>query len=282
VSSPATEDRPDPLVADAAEGHGVALPTLAGLWEPALIIGLLLVAWQFAVSVLGVPRFLVPPPLEVLGRLRQQAGLLLTHTASTLLVATLGFLAGVVVGILSALAIVQSRLVERFLLPLVVFSQVVPKIAVAPLLIIWFGFSPKSRVIVAFLICFFPILISTVTGLKSVQAELLDLTRQLRASAWQTFWMVSFPSALPHLFAGLKVAITLAVVGAIVAEWVGSDTGLGYMLLVANGNFDVTLSFSVLVILTLLGVVLFAAVELLERLALPWHVSRRIDLHQQM
>jgi NitT/TauT family transport system permease protein len=251
-------------------------------WQPLLTLLVIVALWQAAVSVLGVPSFLVPAPLTVVARLHQQAGLLATHTLSTLIVTLLGFGGGIVLGIAAALGITMSRAVERFLLPLVVFSQVVPKIAIAPLLIIWFGFSTQGRVIVAFLICFFPILIGTVTGLKSVEAELLDLTRQLRASRWQTFWMLSFPSALPHIFAGLKVAITLAVVGAIVAEWVGSDTGLGYMLLVANGAFDVVLSFSVLVILTFLGVVLFAAVDLLERLVLPWHVSRRLEVHEQI
>lgn len=255
---------------------------LEGAWEPVLVIGAILAGWQVAVSVFSVPTFLVPAPLAVVARLGQQAGLLLGHAASTLTVTVAGFLAAFVLGVAGALLIASSRAVERFVLPLIVFSQVVPKIAVAPLLIIWFGFSPKSRVIVAFLICFFPVLIGTVTGLKSVEAELLDLTRQLRATRWQTFWMVSFPSALPHVFAGLKVAITLAVVGAIVAEWVGSDTGLGYMLLVANGNFDVVLSFAVLVLLTLLGVLLFAAVELAERLLLPWHVSRRLEVREQI
>lgn len=257
-----------------------AAAALGGFWEPALVVVAILVVWQLAVSTFRIPIFLVPAPLAVLARLHEQAGLLLTHTLATLLVTLLGFSVAVVLGVFGALAIAQSRTVERFMLPLLVFSQVVPKIAVAPLLIIWFGFSPKSRVIVAFLICFFPVLIGTVTGLKSVEAELLDLTRQLRATRWQTFWKVSFPSALPHIFAGLKVAITLAVVGAIVAEWVGSDVGLGYMLLVANGNFDVILAFAVLVLLTLVGVVLFIAVELLERLVLPWHVSRRLEIHE--
>lgn len=255
---------------------------LRGVVQPLVAVALILVVWQLAVSVFRVPTFLVPPPAAVFARLQEQGPLLLSHTLSTLVVTLLGFGSGIAFGVLAALAITASRTLERFLLPLVVFSQVVPKIAVAPLLIIWFGFSTNGRVVVAFLICFFPVLIGTVTGLKSVEPELLDLTRQLRASWWQTFWMVSLPSALPHLFAGLKVAITLAVVGAIVAEWVGSDTGLGYMLLVANGAFDVVLSFAVLVILTLLGVVLFAAVELLERLVLPWHVSRRLEVHEQM
>ncbi len=155
-----------------------------------------------------------------------------------------------------------------------------PKVAIAPLLVIWLGFSIHSRVIVAFLICFFPIVIGTVAGLKSVETDLLHLTRQLRASRWQSFWLVGLPSALPQMFAGFKVAITLAVVGAIVAEWVGADSGLGYLLLVANGNFDVALAFSVLVALTVVGVVLYGAIELLERLVLPWHVSRRIEVHE--
>src|SRR5258708_1946443 len=179
-----------------------------------------------------------------------------------------------------AVLICSFRVVERLVLPLIVFSQVVPKVAIAPLLVIWLGFSIHSRVVVAFLICFFPIVIGTVTGLKSVEAELVHLTRQLRASRWQAFWLVGLPSALPQMFAGVKVAIALAGVGAIVAEFVGAVWGLGYLLLVANGNFDVALAFSVLVALTVVGVVLYGLIELVERLALPWHVSRRLEVHE--
>jgi NitT/TauT family transport system permease protein len=230
--------------------------------------------------VLGVPAYLVPSPQTVVATLIARWSSIAENGLVTLFVTVASFLAATVLGVGSAVLICGFRPVERLVLPLIVFSQVVPKVAIAPLLVIWLGFSIKSRVVVAFLVCFFPIVIATVSGLKSVEAELLHLTRQLRASRWQSFWMVGLPSALPQMFAGFKVAITLAVVGAIVAEFVGADSGLGYLLLVANGNFDVPLAFSVLAALTVMGVALYGAIELIERLALPWHVSRRMDVHE--
>jgi len=258
-----------------SSGGGLRLP-----WEPFAVIVGIVILWHLVVSVLEVPVFLVPGPLLVFRTMVEKAGMLATHGLSTLSVTVFAFLAAALSGILGAVVVVSSRVIERFVLPLIVFSQVVPKIAIAPLLAIWLGFSISSRVVVAFLICFFPILIGTVAGLKSVEEDLIYLTRQLRANFWQTFWMVSLPAALPQIFSGFKVAITLAIVGAIVAEWVGADNGLGYLLLVANGNFDVALAFSVLIVLTLYGVVLFGIIDWIETLALPWHVSRRLEVHE--
>jgi NitT/TauT family transport system permease protein len=272
--------RPDAATTLPGERRGLLHRFAAHSWEPVLVVLLLLALWQLAVSVLGVPAYLVPSPAAVLATLVQRWSSIAENGLATLLVTVASFLAAIVLGVASAVLICGFRAVERLVLPLIVFSQVVPKVAIAPLLVIWLGFSIKSRVIVAFLICFFPIVIGTVTGLKSVEAELVHLTRQLRASRWQSFWMVGLPSALPQMFAGFKVAITLAVVGAIVAEFVGADSGLGYLLLVANGNFDVALAFSVLVTLTVMGVALYGVIELIERLALPWHVSRRMDVHE--
>lgn len=272
--------RPDAATPLPGERRGLLRRLAAHSWEPVLVVLLLLALWQLAVSVLGVPAYLVPSPAAVLATLVQRWSSIAENGLATLLVTVASFLAAIVLGVASAVLICGFRAVERLVLPLIVFSQVVPKVAIAPLLVIWLGFSIKSRVIVAFLICFFPIVIGTVTGLKSVEAELVHLTRQLRASRWQSFWMVGLPSALPQMFAGFKVAITLAVVGAIVAEFVGADSGLGYLLLVANGNFDVALAFSVLVTLTVMGVALYGVIELIERLALPWHVSRRMDVHE--
>jgi NitT/TauT family transport system permease protein len=266
--------------ADQPRAPGVFRRALAASWEPALAVVLLLGAWQFAVSVLGAPPYLLPSPAAVLAKLSGSAATIAQNGLDTLIVTVASFGAAIVLGVASAVLICSFRAVERLVLPLIVFSQVVPKVAVAPLLVIWLGFSLHSRVVVAFLICFFPIVIGTVTGLKSVEAELIHLTRQLRASRWQAFWLVGLPSALPQMFAGFKVAITLAVVGAIVAEFVGADSGLGYLLLVANGNFDVALAFSVLVALTVVGVALYGVIEAIERLMLPWHVSRRLEVHE--
>src|SRR5260221_3705628 len=255
-------------MADAPRPPRLIRRAIAAAWEPALAVLILLAVWQFAVWVLGAPPYLLPSPQAVLAKLSASAGTIARNGLDTLLVTVFSFVAAIVLGVASAVLICSFRVVERLVLPLIVFSQVVPKVAIAPLLVIWLGFSIHSRVVVAFLICFFPIVIGTVTGLKSVEAELVHLTRQLRASRWQAFRLVGLPSALPQMFAGFKVAITLAVVGAIVAEWVGADSGLGYLLLVANGNFDVPMAFSVLIALTILGVALYGVIELAERLTL--------------
>jgi NitT/TauT family transport system permease protein len=152
---------------------------------------------------------------------------------------------------------------------------VIPKIAIAPILIVWFGFGPEPKVILAVLIAFFPVVISGVAGLRSIDPELLELSSTMGASRWQTFRKLRFPASLPHLFAGLKVAATLAVVGAVVGEFVGADKGLGYVLLLASGNLNAPLLFADLILMSVIGIALFVAVEVAEALLIPWHASRR-------
>ena len=176
-----------------------------------------------------------------------------------------------------ALMIAYSRTVESFVYPLLVFSQSVPKVAIAPLFVVWFGFGIIPKVIAAFLLGFFPVVVSTVVGFKSVERDMIDLARSMKASKLQIFMRISLPQALPSIFAGLKVSVTLAVVGAVVGEFVGSNSGIGYVLQIANGNFDLPLMFAALTILSLVGVILFALVDLVERFMIPWHASQRND-----
>ncbi|WP_369824575.1 ABC transporter permease [Cellulosimicrobium sp. CUA-896] len=159
--------------------------------------------------------------------------------------------------------------------PLILFAQVIPKIAIAPILVVWFGFGLTPKIVLAVLIAFFPVVVSAVAGLRSTDPELLELSATMGASRWKTFRKIRFPGALPQLMSGLKVAVTLAVVGAVVGEFVGADRGLGYVLLLASGNLDAPLLFADLILMSLIGVVLFLLVELLERLLIPWHASRR-------
>jgi NitT/TauT family transport system permease protein len=161
---------------------------------------------------------------------------------------------------------------------LLVFSQSVPKIAIAPLFVVWFGFGIIPKVIAAFMLGFFPIVVSTVMGFKSVDPDMLDLARSMKASRLATFMRISLPQALPSIFAGLKVSITLAVVGAVVGEFVGSNSGIGYLLQIANGNFDLPLMFAALTVLSAIGVLLFVAIDVVERLLIPWHASQRLDV----
>ena len=173
------------------------------------------------------------------------------------------------------LAVAFSRSVERVVMPVLVFTQLVPKIALAPLFIIWFGFGLFPKVFMTFLLSFFPIVIDSIAGFRSLDREIEHLIRSMGLRAWPAFVKVRLPHALPHVFTGLKVAITLATVGAIIGEFVGSDRGLGYLLLVAGGDLRTELLFATLIVLTAIGLVLYYVVTLLERLAIPWHVSRR-------
>ncbi|MCF1504278.1 ABC transporter permease [Afifella sp. H1R] len=232
-------------------------------------------AWQ-AVTYFGdVPAYLLPPPSAIAERIYSDFGLLFSHSLVTAKEVLIGFLLSIVISVPLAAILAQFPLVERMLYPLLVASQTVPKVAIAPLLVVWFGFGLFPKILIAFLICFFPILVDSLVGFRSMPKEIAWLARSTGASRWKVFLHFQVPAALPNIFAGVKVASTLAIVGAIVGEFVAADSGLGYQLIVANGSLDVTLSFSILIVLSVMGMLLFALVDLAERLALPWHVSQR-------
>jgi NitT/TauT family transport system permease protein len=245
--------------------------------RPLVLLAVITVLWQLAVTGLNIPRYLIPAPSAVLDQLLLDWARLLKEGVVTTYAALGGFLLSIAVGIPLAIAIAYSRTVEGFLYPILVFSQSVPKIAIAPLFVVWFGFGVIPKVIAAFLLAFFPVVVATVTGFKSVENEMLDLARAMRATRLQVFRKISLPHSMPYIFSGLKVSVTLAVVGAVVGEFVGSNSGLGYLLQMANGNFDLPLMFAALVVLALIGVLLFIVVEVAERLWVPWHVSQRLD-----
>lgn len=256
-----------------------SLRTLAGseIVRPALLIVIILVGWDLGVRLFKIPPYLIPAPTAVVRELVAQWPMLLRETMPTLSATLGGFALSAVVGIPVAMLIASSRTVESYLYPILVFSQSVPKIAVAPLFVVWFGFGIGPKVISAFLLGVFPVVVATVLGLKSIDGDMLDLARSMRAGALRTFLRIRLPNALPSIFGGLKVAITLAVVGAVVGEFVGSNSGLGYVLQIANGNFDLPLMFAALFILSLMGVLLFTAIDVVERLLIPWHASHRGD-----
>ncbi len=243
--------------------------------RPVLLIVSVLVLWELAVRLFKIPPYLVPAPAQVIATLIKDWPRLLAESSVTTYATLGGFALSIVVGIPLAMLIAYSRTFESFVYPLLVFSQSVPKVAVAPLFVVWFGFGILPKVIVAFLLGVFPIIVSMVTGLKSVEPEMIDLARSMRAGRLKTFWWISLPHSLPSLFAGLKVSITLAVVGAVVGEFVGSNSGIGYVLQIANGNFDLPLMFAALFVLSMIGVLLFTAIEFAERWMVPWHSSRR-------
>src|SRR5438067_5491741 len=251
---------------------------LLSAWlRPVLLIAILLVLWELAIVVFHIPPYLIPAPEAVVKQLIVEWPRLLRESAVTTYATLGGFALSIAFGIPMALMIAYSRTIESFVYPLLVFSQSVPKIAIAPLFVVWFGFGIIPKVIAAFMLGFFPVVVSTVVGFKSVDPEMLDLARSMKASWLATFARISLPQALPSIFAGLKVSVTLAVVGAVVGEFVGSNSGIGYLLQIANGNFDLPLMFAALTVLSLIGVLLFVAIDIVERLMIPWHASHRTD-----
>jgi NitT/TauT family transport system permease protein len=242
---------------------------------PLLVLACIIIVWWVLTAAFHIPSYLLPSPGEVFWRGVRDWRALAAGSGYTLLCVIYGFVLSVVVGVPLALLIVLNRTCERILMPAVVMSQTVPKVAIAPILIIWLGFGILPKIAITFLIAFFPIVISTAVGLKSVETDMLDLVRSMGSSRLTLLLRVRMPTALPHMFAGLKIAICLAVVGAIVGEFVGSDAGLGYLILISSGALDGPMTWAALIVLVVIGVLLFAAVGWAERLLIPWHVSIR-------
>lgn len=248
------------------------------VFQFALSIAFAILAWDLIVRLLDVPRYLAPAPLDVVVRIGEEwSSQLMRHSAITLKEAGYGFAVAIVVAVPLAILITYSKVAARLLYPLMVSSQVVPKVAVAPLFVIWFGFGVTPKIIVAFLTAFFVIVVNTTVGLNSVDPNMLHLSRSMGASTLQTFRKVRLPTALPNLFGALKVGVTLAVVGAVVGEFVGSDSGLGYLLLVATGNLDTPLVFASIIMMALVGMGMYLIVEIVERIAIPWQRSNRLE-----
>jgi NitT/TauT family transport system permease protein len=231
--------------------------------------------WEVAVRALAVKPVILPPPSAIFTELASDPLWYLRHAWYTLLVTLGGFAIALVIGVVLAVAIVESRLLEKTIYALIVGLNSVPKVAVAPLFVIWLGTGAEPKIAIGFLIAVFAIVIDMVLGLKSVPPDILDLARSLRGGRMATLWRIRFPCALPSLFAGMKVAISLALVGAIVGEFVSSQRGLGYVILSAQGTFDTARVFAAILVLGVMGVALFWLVTLAERLAIPWHASQK-------
>ncbi len=281
---PDTPDRAEPAAPTGSTAHGPRSRTTvaqrigqfaSAAWRPLILLGLIFAAWWVITAREMVPAYLVPSPPAVWDTLVEDRAMLAYHTWVTTYETVIGFVLAGLLGLATGVLIVYSKTLEKALYPVILFAQVIPKIAIAPILVVWFGFGPEPKIILAVLIAFFPVVISTVAGLRSVDPELLDLSATMGASRWQTFRKIRFPTALPHLMAGLKVAVTLAVVGAVVGEFVGADAGLGYILLLASGTLNSALLFADLFLMSAIGIVLFVLVEAAEALLIPWHASRR-------
>lgn len=234
------------------------------------IVGL----WWAAVRILSIPAYLLPGPGAVFSRLVSDAPMLWDHSLVTLTEILLGFGLTVVTAIPLGLVIALSLLARQILYPPIMLLQLVPKIAVAPLFLVWLGFGLESKVLLTVLMTFFPLLLASISGFQILDTRLLYLTQSMGASAWQTFRYLRVPAALPVIFSGIKTSATIAATAAIVAEFVGANKGLGYVLLRGTSTMDIELTFAVLVVLTIIGIVINYAVEFSEWAMTPWQRAK--------
>jgi NitT/TauT family transport system permease protein len=249
------------------------------LARAAFLVAIILI-WEFGTKLANIPVYIVPPPSLIWQSLFAgfQAGYLWQYTGVTSVEIIFGYLLGVIIGFGFGVLVVQYRLLDFFIYPLIVAVNAVPKIAIAPLLVIWVGTGVQSKVYIAALTAFFPLLVAVITGLRQVDSDQVLLMRGAGATKWQTFRMAALPNALPTIFGGLEVAIVLSVVGAIVGEFVGAQSGLGYYILFANSRLDTASMFGAFVILAVIGTILSSLISLLARKVVFW---RRVDVLQQ-
>jgi NitT/TauT family transport system permease protein len=244
--------------------------SLSAVAWPVLGLVVMVAAWWGAVRALGLNPIVLPAPVDVVDGYQRYSQVLLAETGSTALSAVLGFLCSVVVGVLIGVAIAAWRPFERMFQPLLVAFNAVPKVALAPLLLIWFGYGQTPIVAMAFMVCFFPIVLSTATGLTSTPADLAELVRSMDASRLQTFVRVRLPAALPQMFVGLKVGMPLAVIGVVVGEMQYGESGLGTIIVQTSGQGDTATAFAAIAFLAAVSIVLYYALVLVERVTLPW------------
>jgi ABC-type nitrate/sulfonate/bicarbonate transport system permease component len=243
-------------------------------WMDSILPFMLLVAigvfWEAAVSIWHIPSYILPPPSRIILVIGERWNLLVTNSLVTLGEITAGFVVALIGGVALALAIHSSRIVERATLPLVIASQTIPVFAIAPLLILWFGYGMGSKVVMAAIIVFFPIVINTVDGLRAADPDTISLLKVLEATPRQIMLKVRIPQALPFVFSGLKIGVAVSVIGAVIGEWVGAREGLGYLMIHANAQLQVDLVFAAIFCLSVMGVTLYALIGLLERHVVHW------------
>lgn len=237
--------------------------------------------WELAVIVFDIRPYLLPRPTKIAKAIVKYRYQLLDALLFTIRSLVLGYIVAVVSGIVLALPVAFSKFVQRAIYPLLLFFQVIPKVALAPIFVIWFGFGLPPKIIIVFLLSFFPVLINGIVGLRSVDQDIINLTRSTGAKGIDIFLKVRLPSALPTFFAGFKLAAISATVGAVIGEFIGSDSGLGYLILTANGDLQTDYAFAAITLLTVLGLTLYYSVEGLEKLLLPWHISQRQELFKE-
>jgi len=240
---------------------------------PLLLLLLLLGAWELSVIWSGVKPFILPAPSQVLITFVENIRMLMWHGAVTFSEIILGLLLGGVAGVLLAIVVFYSPILDKALYPLIIGSQMIPVFAIAPILIVWMGYGLWPKVTVAALISFFPLVVNVSDGLREPTDEAVDLFRSLGATRRQIFWKLRLPASLPTLFSGLKVSATLSVVGATIGEWVGAHQGLGYLMLQSNARMRMSVVFAAILMLAILGLCLFGVLRIIERQVVHWRVA---------
>jgi len=237
---------------------------------PCVGAAIILLFWHYYIVFFNVPPVVLPSPWSVAAAIYSYPQALLSESWITFLECVSGFFLAMAIGIPIAVIMTYSRLLNSMFYPLLVASQSIPKVALAPILLVWFGTGLESKLAMVFVISFFPIVVDTATGLRTTSPELLELARSLQSSRLQTFTKIQLPSALPFIFSGAKIAVTLAVIGAVIGEFIGANEGLGNLLLVANSQMNTSLAWAALIVLSALGMILYASVVLAERILMPW------------
>jgi ABC-type nitrate/sulfonate/bicarbonate transport system permease component len=237
---------------------------------PGAFLILVVAAWEAAVIGFEVPPFVLPKPSAIVTELVTNWHVFQGHFIFTLKNVILGFLLAFVVAMVLGFVVAHSRLANRTLYPILIASQTIPVIAIAPIFIIWFGYGILPKVITTALICFFPLTVNTVAGYMSVDPDQRTLFRAYHATLWDTFHKLTFPAALPYVMAGLKVTMTLSVIGGVIGEWIGSEEGLGYLIIQASAQIMTVRVFASIALLALMGIALFLVASAIERAVLPW------------
>jgi len=237
---------------------------------PVLCLAGLFILWEAVVVLFQLPVFLLPAPSVIWTATLENFGTLMGHTVVTFRTIMYGFIVSVAISLPLAVAITSSQWVANVIYPMLVLTQSIPKVALAPILVIALGANELPRIVVTFLVAFFPLVIAIATGLMAAPRELIELGKSYRGSTWQILMRIKLPYAVPMIFSGLKVAITLSVVGAVVGEFVNADAGLGYFIVTSTAFFETPLAFSALIVLSFMGVLLFQLVCIVERRLFPW------------
>jgi NitT/TauT family transport system permease protein len=242
-------------------------------YKSLITVGIAAIIWEVGVRLFEIPKYLLPPISAILVRFVAERQELFEQTIPTLIEIVSGYLIALVVGFLLAVLIAYSRTMEETIFPILVSFQVIPKVALAPLFLVWLGFGLAPKITVSALIAFFPIVVNTAKGLRSVEQELIQWFKSMGATPWEIFYKLSLPTALPYLLAAMKVSIGLATVGAVTGEFIGTNAGLGYIILRSTVNLDTTYLFCGIIAVSILGVVLYGLIVALERYLLSWQIA---------